>query len=97
MARMKILGKSKISLVMLSAIALTLIIFLAIYFYQLRLINIYIDINNYCQWSNGRITTETLAIQRIETIKIHRYQLKSRLKAAESNQECLSTTFKGSY
>ncbi len=97
MIRVKILGKSKFSLVKFSAIILTLIIYLTIYFYQLRLIYIYIDTNNYCGWSNDKITTETLAIQKIEKIKIHRYQLKSRLKEAESNKECLSTTFKGNY
>lgn len=78
-------------------VVLLIFVFLAIYYYQLRIISIYIDTNNTCGWSNGKITIQTTAVEWIKTVKIHRYQLASQIKNAENHQECLSTTYQGNY
>lgn len=97
MHKMKSINKTNLRVVIFLIIALFIFIFAGYYYYQLRSINIYIDTNNQCFWSNGKIVSGTNAIQEIKTIKIHRYQLASRQITADKNRECLSTTYQGNY
>jgi len=105
MPKMKQLKKNKKNLVIFSGVALLIIIFFGVYayhqhnnhIYQQQYINIYIDTNNQCGWSNGKIISGTNAIQRISTVTIRRDQLTSRIITAEKNHECLSTTYSGNY